>query len=212
MLFFSALAGVPLLFSAWLLVQLLFTYFLWKDEVQLVRDAVLPAFPYLGTSLLAFVLGCALWKPINLLHRYDEQEEFKKAVEGSNDFLEILLDKAQRSERQVSVTMRNRKVYIGWVARNVEPSSEQRFIQILTVASGFRWEMDLRLRITHDYTSALNNVIEKELAAGGSDAESLTAEDFTVVLPVSDILSVTLFDWRAYAEFRAMERRELGLD
>lgn len=58
-------------------------------------------FPYLGTSLLACLLGLTLPWPINLIPFFRREKANQRAVEQSNDHLEILVSRACREIKAV---------------------------------------------------------------------------------------------------------------
>jgi hypothetical protein len=153
-------------------------------------------FPYLGTSLLACVLGMALPWPLNFIPFFRKEESAQRAIERANDHLEILLARACRETKAVSITLKSRKVYIGLVTRTHDPTYDRKYIQLLPIKSGFRDSVTQAMTLTVDYSVAFAKIIQEDatVAAGG-------IRDFEIVIPVSEIQSVNLFDPTTYLLF-----------
>ena len=85
---------------------------------------------------------------------------------------------------------RARKIYIGWVVDTGVGSSPDADVSMVPMYSGYRDEDTLDLRITLDY----DLVISRNLAGDPSRKR----EDFRVLVPMSEIVSVRLFDEDVY--------------
>jgi hypothetical protein len=110
--------------------------------------------------------------------------------------MEELLADSQEDTRQVSITLKNRKVYVGFVVRTFDPAYDRKYVVILPTMSGYRAESTHRLTFDTDYTRVYQALIaedESRLVRG--------VEDFQVVVPVSEVVSANLFDWEAYQRF-----------
>lgn len=200
-------------------------------------------FDYLGTSLLAFVLGASIWKPWNYFF-CDQNVALDKVIDEDKIPFELLLKKAQDQAKTVSVTMDNGKVYIGWVTHTFNPALPTRFIQILPSKSGYRDKETMRLVITTFYLEALDN-LKRDVDAKYDEYESvlteqetltsrtekqqdpntrarleqlakrvekleaeieeleITADDFNIVLPVSEIMSINVFSETVHSKYFA---------
>lgn len=98
--------------------------------------------------------------------------------------------------RQVSVTLRNRKVYVGFVVRTFDPAYDRKYVIILPTMSGYRAEPTHTMTFDTDYTRVYQALLaedESRLVRG--------VEDFQVVIPVAEVVSANLFDWEAYLRF-----------
>lgn len=196
LIFHAAAAGLGFLTFAFLVV--LYLSRRWPVFAAWWQSAV--SIPYLGTSLLACLLGALLPWPINLIPYFRKEEANQRAIEHASDHLEILLSRACRETKAVSVTLKSRKVYIGLVTRTHDPLFDRKYIQLLPMKSGFRDSATLALMLTVDYTAAYAKIIQAEtnvLAAG--------VQDFEIVIPVSEIQSVNLFDATTYHLFNPPE-------
>jgi hypothetical protein len=131
---------------------------------------------------------------------FGKEKAAQRAIERSNDFLEMLLARAQREIKLVSVTLKNRKVYVGLVTRTVDPLYDRKYIQFLPIKSGYRDSATLGLMLVVDYAAVYAKIIQRELpvVVGG-------IQDFEIVIPVSEIQSVNLFDPAAYSQFNPRE-------
>jgi hypothetical protein len=158
-------------------------------------------FQYAGTSVSAFLLGALSWYPANFLFRKDR--EARRVIAEWGDHLEILFDRAQADNRQISVTLKSGKVYIGFVLENFDPSYERKYVTILPVASGYRNGADHKLVLTTPYADVYARIVD-------SQHSDLEADDFKVVIPVAEVQSANLFDWDAYDAFGAVAQRAPG--
>ena len=113
-------------------------------------------FPYVGTSLLAFLLGATTWAPWNLICK--REIAINKVIEKDRVPFELLLKKAQDEAKTVAVTMANGKIYIGFVTHLFNPALPTRFIQILPTKSGYRDEKTKTFEFTTPYLEALDSI------------------------------------------------------
>jgi hypothetical protein len=125
------------------------------------------------------------------------EKETRRAINEWNDYLEVLLERALRETRQVSVSTRSSKVYIGFVTSNFDPAYERKFIRLLPTSSGYRDSDTQELVLTTDYAKVYQQIIQQNNAflLGG-------VEDFQIVIPVAEIASANLFDPSAYQRFQ----------
>jgi hypothetical protein len=116
-----------------------------------------------------------------------------------------LLDLALDETRHVSVTLKNGKVYVGFVVRAFDPAYDRKYIVMLPTVSGYRREDTHELRFTTDYTRVYQELMEED--------ESLLVrgvEDFQLVIPVAEVLSANLFDPDIYRRFNPPEEMAGG--
>jgi hypothetical protein len=190
LIFHAALAGVFLLSVSYVVVRILAsklpaTYSAWHEQVPVTHS---------GTSIGALLLGITAWVPLNWF--YKRPAEINRTIEVWNDYLEMLLTQALEQTHQVAVTLKTRKVYIGFVLRSFDPTYDRKYIVLLPTISGYRDEKTLSLFLTTDYTAVYQQLIaadETRLIRG--------VDDFQTVIPVAEIISANLFDWDAYQRF-----------
>ena len=108
LLFLSAFAGVLLLMPSRVAVIFIVDYF---PEVGVFWKIYAPL-PYTGTALGAFMLGCIIWIPFNILT--SREKALAWAVDRYANLSEKILSKAMDELKQVQITMDDGKVYVGF--------------------------------------------------------------------------------------------------
>ena len=152
----------------------------WAALAGPLHVSVLPTFS------LAFVLGLT---PL-LLNLFSDRDELagkiimKYGSQSEKFFYETMTHKLP-----VAVALENRKVYVGYAWR-VSPLDPRRVedyaVRFLPVLSGYRDEQDMKLHFTTRYTEIYRQIRKKE-------RDDLSLEDFLIVLPVKNIVSVNLY-------------------
>lgn len=187
----SALAGALLLILSLLTVSFIYYYF---PRLESLWISIVP-FAYSDISTLAFLLGCIAWWPLN--KSFNRQSKaINRAIKESNDFLEILLEKALSETKQISITLKSSKIYIGFVTSNFDPSYDRKYLKILPLLSGYRDAVDKSVVITTDYSRVYEKVINNE-----KEFSHLNPDDFEVVVPIFEVQSINIFDPDAYVLF-----------
>lgn len=160
----------------------------WKQTIH---------FDFLGTALLAFLcLVTAGFVPNRWI---DEEERIKQIIKEDNDGIEQILLKALEEAKLVSITLQSRKVYIGFISQNFfAPYTGVRSIKVIPVYSGYREEKDFHIEFTTSYDEVIRYTIEDE------DIE-LDIDDFQLGIPISEIVTVNIFDPRVYEKFTKPE-------
>lgn len=87
-------------------------------------------------------------------------------------------------------------MYIGLVTRTINPMYDRKYIQLLPIKSGYRDSTSFKLNLAVDYAAVYAKIIRQEL-----EMIKTGVTDFDIVIPVSEIQSINLFDPTAYAEF-----------
>ena len=143
--------------------------------------------PVLPTFFAAFVLGPVLGLLFEAFTPKGRTANYMMNRFGSD--LERFLYYSVRGRLFVSVTLDNRKVYIGWTALTpLSGSSHEdgaRDFTLLPVLSGYRNSDTLRLEITTDYTGAYEEIQRRGTNVG--------VEDFAIVIPVSRVVTANPF-------------------
>jgi hypothetical protein len=197
-------------------------------------------FDYSGTALLAFALGATSWYPLNF--KFSRNAAIDRVIEEDKVPFELLLKKAQDKAKTVSVTMKNGKVYVGFVIHAFHPAQPTRFIQILPTKSGYRNDTTMWLEFTTFYSEVLDKVgrdydskleqldemtaklekarLEQVRNKTQSTSEKIghlagviiaiheeldllgaVADDLSIVLPVSEIVSINIYSAYIHAEY-----------
>jgi hypothetical protein len=99
--------------------------------------------------------------------------------------------------KQVSVSIKSGKVYVGFITSNFDPAYERKYIRFLPTSSGYRNSPDQKVVFNTNYAHVYQKIIEENNAflLGGVD-------DFQIIVPVSEISSANLFDPSAYERFQ----------
>lgn len=191
LLLHAALAGVWFLLIAFVLTRLVIvlgpaTYGWWRELVP---------FEYTGTSFLAFLLGATAWYPLN--ERYDREEEALRTVEKWGNDLEMLLLRSLRKTEQLSISLASGKVYVGFVTSAVDASFDRKHMKLLPTVSGYRDPATRELMVTHEYAEVYQQLMKDESADLVAHAD-----DFQLVIPISEIVTASLFDPDVYEMFQ----------
>lgn len=108
------------------------------------------------------------------------------ATRQQKNQLLLLLSEASLRNRMISVSLKNRKYYMGYVksAPSLDPS--ETYFRVYPVASGYRDKDTLRFEKTTDYQTI---------------ADSKSTEPLFVTLPIADVETANFFDPTIYAEY-----------
>ncbi|NJL58149.1 hypothetical protein HC928_25820 [bacterium] len=208
----SAIAGAILLAFSLIIVK--FAIYSFAKELEEEWVSIIP-FPYSDISTFAFVLGCLTWFPLNYF--FNRDKEVRRVIQESNDFLEILLEKALSETKLISVTLKSGKVYIGFVTSNFDPSYDRKFLKLLPLKSGYREPVEKTLIITTDYSCVYVALAEKEREPAEKTliittdyspvyetlAEKERYSDFEIIISVPEVQTVNIFDPDAYTLFNS---------
>jgi len=189
----SAVAGligvsIAFLIATIISLQLPDFYSWWKSTIH---------FDFLGTALLAFLIlvvgGVFPNKWI------DEEARIKEIIKEDNDGIELILLRALEDAKLVSITLKSRKVYIGFISQNFfNPWTGVKSIKVIPVYSGFRDENDFHIEFTTTYDPVIKYTVE-------SDDIDLDINDFQMGVPISEIVTINIFDPRVYEKFAKPE-------
>lgn len=153
LLLYSAVAGVALLSGALALSSLaqqslpgLAAW--WHQHVE---------FPYSGRAALSFLLGSFLWIPLNWLS--SRQSQIARIVEQDGDRIELLLMKAMREEKMISLTLKSGKTYFGRVSASLNPALKIKSMSVFPYRSGYRDERH-NLRFTTEYWKIYTKILD----------------------------------------------------
>jgi hypothetical protein len=178
LLFWSGVSGSCLLALARLLTYSIAVAGLFKLSWLLSWHAFFPV-DFSGTGVTALALGVILPLAGNLCMGRQRAQDL--AVRRYGGSLSRLLHAATMREFPVSITLENRKTYVGFVigAPNLDPNDQ--YVQILPLLSGYRDKDDLRLRFTDNYSEVY-------------ESGRVDPSDFIVVLRVENIRMASFYD------------------
>jgi hypothetical protein len=167
------------------------------------------------------------WRPFRFL---GEGAAIERQIRKKQNPLEVLLRQAMGSRSLVSVTVKNGKVYIGKVLTTSNPAFGMEAINLLLSRSGYRDKntQEMWLNVNYDEThSAIRQEMRIKIQAQFLDAirknpyadegellseakRNVSAEmdirNYEIVIPISEVQSVNVFDLEIYERFFAPKR------
>ncbi|MEX0770246.1 MAG: hypothetical protein WD035_05910 [Balneolaceae bacterium] len=154
-------------------------------------------FDFLGTALLAFIgLITVGYLPNQWIN---EEGRIKDIIREDNDGVELILLKALEDAKLVSITLKSRKVYIGFITQNFfAPYTGVKSVKLIPVYSGYRDEKDFHIVFTTSYDEVIRYTVDDEEI-------NLDIDDFQTGIPISEIVTVNIFDPRVYEKFSKPE-------
>jgi len=164
------------------------------------------------------------WRPFRVL---GEGAAIEREIRKKQNPLEVLLRQAMGSKSLVSVTVKNGKVYIGKVLTTSNPAFGMEAIKLLLSRSGYRDKntQEMRLNVNYDEThSAIRQEMRIKIQAQFLDAirrnpyadegellseakrnvsADLDIRNYEIIIPISEVQSVNVFDLQIYERFFA---------
>ncbi|MEC8810413.1 MAG: hypothetical protein VXY23_03775 [Pseudomonadota bacterium] len=172
--------------------------------VLLVESAICPGFieflvstisPYLIVTRANAEFAACILLAVAYTFLYngtlDSKAKNLRRAANKNDLSRLFLY-CMDNTKLVTITLETRKIYIGLVQRSDEPI-DINHISILPLFSGYREKTNQALKITNDYGPVFYKLLDD------SKDQVLTPMDFSVVVPVSRIVSAHIYDPVIYA-------------
>ena len=172
-----------------------------------------------GKAAMAFVLASTLWYPLNW--GYQDEIQIDRVIQRKQDPLELLLRTAMGEGKLVLISVKNGKIYVGYIISNLNPAYPIESLGMLPMISGYRRTTDKTACFTTPYTVAYDK-IEKEIRGRMQqdannaqenieeiiqDAIDEELSDFKIVIPITEIQSAAIFKLDTYEKyFRAEEQ------
>lgn len=144
---------------------------------------------YSGLALLAATLGATLWMPVNAL--FSSTWAWKRAHEaGYTSGLERLLYRAFRERLPIQITLKDGKVYSGFILEIPIPVAklEGSCIEFLPMSSGYRDPVTKAVTITTDYAK----IIARLTDPGAQDATQMGPPNPKKMIAIKEQLSSLL--------------------
>ena len=164
-----------------------------QGPLQSFADALWPR-PYSGTTLGAFGLAVAAAEATRLLLNTTRVNTW--VISNFTSEMVKLLSRAMLEVRPVSISLDNRKVYVGFIQAIPSLDPSRGFVRILPVISGYRDDKTLTMVFTTDYTEMLS--------------QASVVDDFVIVLPISSIKTLNFFDPTTHERFFGPRKIELA--
>lgn len=185
-LFRSAIAGLGLFVFSYFVIQIVEhvypdnqIFVTWQNWI-----------PIENSVALTFTIFIAVLLPLILNNSYDEMKAAREVAEQNGDFVELLIDQAIKEDLPVEISLRSGKSYVGYVIESQLARQSEVDIVLLPIASGYRKSETHELEITTHYSSIIQEFDKKDIF------------DFRIVIPMSEMISVRLFDQDVYERFQ----------
>lgn len=217
LLMYAALAGLVCLGLAFLLTAIPpFVPCYWSEICPPTWWDSHIGIEHSGVGAFAFVLGALGWWPANKIADRifkktggSKRHEFARVIRDHGGPLEQMLLRSMDEDKAVMITLKSGKVYIGGLAASFTPDKDKT-ISLLPSKSGYRESVLHRLVLTTHYDTVFS-----QIAADHSDDEKKATEligAFGVVIPVSEILSASLYLPEIHAKYFPHEGQIEPLD
>ena len=128
---------------------------------------------------------------------YSSQRGYIRAALSTGDHMELLISDALRCQLPIEVSLRSRKLYIGFVTGQNASRHSDMAVSLIPMYSGHRTEDSLNFVIDIDY----RHTVER-LFADDDGSRRWNPNDIRVVIPVGEIVSVRRFDPAVHRAFR----------
>lgn len=166
-------------------------FFAWLVDTKVME---LPLF-----AVVAIIIACAIayFEGLDARKEMENEEARQKAYRemASKDSLESLLVQAIDTEMLIFVTLKSRKVYIGYVAAPRVEFHSSAHLEIIPFISGYRDKDSLRYKEQHRYYDLY---LARDITL---DSTHLNLQHFRHIIPIDQIEAVSLFDENTYGDF-----------
>ncbi|WP_421180624.1 hypothetical protein [Aeromonas enteropelogenes] len=218
--FYVAACGVFFVACGWLLSSALSYYgFLhWLANIFGVdRESVARFVPVNDEAVSISTLKIAAWGItsiiISMMFGLLNKFRFMHPITRSNWLSEktksnpeeSLLVYAASTRFPVIATLSSRKVYIGLVTMPALENGTIEHLELFPFLSGYRHKDELTLHLTTNY---YEHYKRRSLASSKTPPDYLTLDDFRIVIPTSEIETISLFDRRTYNDFKQQEETD----
>jgi hypothetical protein len=158
-------------------------------------------------ALYSAILSLFLPLVLNLLPRFSTRIRNRVVKEAitDNEF-EILIYWAVLNTKLLSVTMENKKFYIGWCDNLPNPTKPREWLLLLPLFSGIRDPDTMRLVFTTDYLSVYDEIISEDDSDYQKDEHYINSKkikDFRICLPANKISCINVFNLDSYEKFKS---------
>ena len=129
-----------------------------------------------GKALLAFALGATLWVPLNAVGRIfglHKRGIVNWLIHRKGDPLELVLWESLAHRQLISVTLKSRKVYVGYVITNINPANKIESVRLSLKRSGYRDENTHALTLDVDYEKTHATLLDEIESALEAEIENI---------------------------------------
>lgn len=207
LVFDSFIAGIILFAATYFIRESI--YFVLPSSEKLCHNIV-SYFPYhaklLGTSVTSFLFAVAFVYSSNLvINKWFEDYKygfFTRLIFEIGDELEQLFLETLLEQDMVQISLKNNKVYIGFIAEVNEPQKTN-YISLIPIFSGYRKPRSKRLVITTPYHDVVDALIDNENEhIEEAQEDSLDSDYMKIVIKQDEILTASRFDPEVYNLFQ----------
>lgn len=131
----------------------------WAYPMARAAFRIVAPFPFFGTLALSFLLGLLAWGAFQLADRlgWDWAGNLMRnglsRASRQDELLELQL-RAIDARAPIQVTLKSRKVYVGWVVSTEGLRPDMGFLKFVPTFSGYRTRDDLSFLLTESYEKA----------------------------------------------------------
>ncbi|WP_130831147.1 hypothetical protein [[Erwinia] mediterraneensis] len=172
----------------------------WLTDIRIMTYPLFFVLSMLTAVWLAYDQG------INARRALENEETRQEAYRevAAQDGIESLLVQAIDEGKLIFVTLKSRKVYIGYVAAPRMEHQDTQHLAIIPYISGYRDKDTLRYHEQHRYYELY---LSKDITA---DSSPLSFKHFRHVIPMDQVESVSLFDTETYKSFDEFSTLEVA--
>jgi len=214
LLFYAASCG-----AVFLLIATVLSFILSPALTKIVDwwHLVIPI-EHSGKAAMAFLLASTLWIPLNWGQR--DEVHIDRVIQRKQDSLELLLRVAMGERKLVLITVKNGKIYVGYIISNLNPAYPMESLGMLPMMSGYRRTTEKTACFTTLYTMAYDKIEEeirtkiKHSEVAQEDVEELIQDaideelcDFKIVIPITEIQSASIFKLDIYEKYFRVEEK-----
>jgi len=212
LLFYSATAGTIFLIISTFLVFLLGPML---PKIDSLWHQMAP-YEHSGKAALAFILASTIWIPWNQF--FDDEEEIDRVIQSRRDALELIFRTSMGENQLVALTVKNGKVYVGYIVSNVNPAFPMESLGLIPMMSGYRDPTNKRFVFTTQYTDVYDRIFEEvtervkaeaaEVKVTGRELEDWIEDEidketvhFKLAIPIGEIESASIFRMDIYKKY-----------
>ena len=145
-------------------------------------------------TVTAIALGVLSPYVLNLF--YSKERSRRRAASSTGDHMELLISDALRNQSPIEISLRSRKLYIGFVTGENASRHSDMAVSLIPIYSGHRTEDSLNLVIDIDYRHAVKRLLDD------AEREDWNPDDLRIVVPVGEIVSARQFDFAVHHAFQ----------
>jgi hypothetical protein len=131
---------------------------------------------------------------LNRFHWWNKDRQTDRIVKKEGGPLEQFLDAAMHQDKDVLLTLKCGKVYLGQIVSSFIPDQRDQTIILWPIWSGYRNPKDQTVTFTTNYEKVYTEM-------EGNDGHKALIKDFRLIIPIQEILSATLFSKEIHATY-----------